>query len=113
MIFGAIMPASLDFAIFSLHLPGARCRPALAAWSPPMLGWLAVAAFWAELGCWWTTLFAVANMAALVTALRLYARRSLDGDTLALGDDGMLVAPSQRDLVAQELRGALRLAQRA
>ena len=113
MIFGAIMPASLYFGIFSLHLPSARSRQALAAWSPPMLGWLAVAAFWAVLGWWSITLFAVANMAALATALRLYARHALDGDTLALGDDGMLVAPSQRDLVARELRGALRLAPRA
>jgi uncharacterized membrane protein len=71
-------------------------RQALAAWSPPMLGLLAVAVFWAVQGWWWISLFALINMAALAGALRLYVRHALDGDTLALGDDGVLTIEQQR-----------------
>ncbi|RZL37580.1 MAG: DUF2244 domain-containing protein [Rubrivivax sp.] len=70
-------------------------RQALAAWSPAVLGLLAVAVFWAVQGWWWVSVFALVNMAGLAAALCCYTRHALDGDTLALGDDGMLYIEQQ------------------
>jgi uncharacterized membrane protein len=65
-------------------------RQALLAWSLPAGLLLAVAAAGAALAWWWVTVFALATLGGLATALWHYCRHALDGDTLVLGDDGLL-----------------------
>lgn len=65
-------------------------RQTLAAWSVPLLLLLGVALFAAAQRWWWVAAFALLDMAGLAAALCCYARHALDGETLHLGDDGLL-----------------------
>lgn len=66
-------------------------RQTLAAWAVPVAMMLGVALTAAVQGWWWVVAFVLLDLAAVATALWRYARHALDGETLRLGDDGMLV----------------------
>ena len=65
-------------------------QQALLAWALPNAVLLGVTLFAAFQGWWWVVAFALLNIAGLATALWLYSRHALDGETLFLADDGML-----------------------
>ncbi|KQW43647.1 MULTISPECIES: DUF2244 domain-containing protein [unclassified Roseateles] len=65
------------------------CQALLAA-SVPALALLGVSLAAAAQGMWWVVLFALLNIVVLAAALCSYARHALDGETLRLGEDGML-----------------------
>ena len=71
-------------------------RQALGAWALPLLALLCVAGFAAVQGWWWVAGFALFDIACLVAALGVYSRHALDGETVVLGDDGMLRIEQQR-----------------
>jgi len=71
-------------------------RQTLAAWAVPVGALLAVSLFAAVQGWWWVVAFVLADVAVLAVAVRLYARHALDGETLRLGDDGMLIIEQRR-----------------
>ena len=65
-------------------------RQALLAWALPVAALLGVALGAALLGWWWVVVFAFVDLAGLLAACWRYSRHALDGETLLLGDDGML-----------------------
>lgn len=71
-------------------------RQALGAWALPLLMLLGVASFAAVQGWWWVVGFALFDIACLAAALSVYSRHALDGETVVLGDDGMLRIEQQR-----------------
>ncbi|RZJ12652.1 MAG: DUF2244 domain-containing protein, partial [Rubrivivax sp.] len=66
-------------------------RQTLTAWAVPVAALLAVALFAAAQRWWWVVAFVMADVAGLVVAVRFYARHALDGETLRLSDDGLLI----------------------